>query len=284
MNWFIPAILCAVIFGVLGLYVRYLHLQNISEPAVILFSYFALSLPLLAIPLLKEGWPVPPAAFWPIAAAAAIGNCGGFYAKIKALQLSEASLVMPVLAVSPVVVIPVSALLLKEFPTAPAAAAMALAVVGCYMLTAGDNLAEPFKKIKAEAGVRWAFLTVGLWAFVANFDKLALEKSSVASYPFYVCALMTLMIFPFFVKRASSIRKGDIKYLIGCGVLNAALFMTHIAALELTKVSYLIAVKRSGVLIAVAGGILLFKEKERLRRLAAAAVIIAGNALLYLFA
>jgi len=283
MNWFIPASLCAIIFGVLGLYVRYLHLQNISEPSVILFSYFAFALPLLLIPFLKEGAPLPPPGFWPVAAAAAIGNCVGFYASIKALKHSEASLIMPILAMSPIFVIPVSALLLGEFPTAPAAAAMMLTVGGCYMLTAGKNLAEPLKKISDERGVRWAFLTVGLWAFVANFDKLALEKSSVASYPFYVCALITLMTFPFFMKRSASIKKKDIKYLLGCGILNAALFMTHMAALELTKVSYLIALKRSGVLIAVAGGLLLFKEKERIRRLGAAAVIIAGNALLYLF-
>jgi drug/metabolite transporter (DMT)-like permease len=283
MNWFIPATLCAVIFGVLGLYVRYLHLRNISDPSVILFSYFAFALPVLAIPLLKEGLSAPQAGFWPIALAAAIGNCGGFYANIKSLEHSEASLVMPVLAVSPVFVIPVSAVLLKEFPTGPAAGAMALTVAGCYILTAGENLAAPFKKIKSETGVRWAFLTVGLWAFVANFDKLALEKSSAASYPFYVCALITLITLPFFLRRISSVKKSDIKYLTGCGLLNAALFMTHMAALQLTKVSYLIAVKRSGVLIAVAGGILLFKEKERLRRLAAAGVIIAGNGLLYLF-
>jgi len=283
MNWFLPAGMCAVIFGILGLYVRYLHINNISEPSVILFSYFAFSLPILLIPALKEGFPAPAAGFWPIAAAAASGNLIGFYSSIKALKHSEASLVMPILAMSPLFVIPVSAVLLKEFPSPAAGAAMLLTAFGCYMLTAGKNLAEPFKKLSGEKGVKWAFLTVGVWAFVANFDKLALEKSSIESYPFYVSALVALLALPFFLKNSSKIKRSDIKYLAGCGILNAGLFMTHMAALALTKVSYLIAVKRSGVLIAVAGGILLFGEKERFRRLGASAVIIAGNVMLYIF-
>jgi len=43
-----------------------------------------------------------------------------------------------------------------------------------------------------------------------------------------------------------------------------------------------IAVKRSGVLIGVLGGIIFFREKEPVKRLFAAAIILAGNIMLYL--
>ncbi|MBA3052724.1 MAG: EamA family transporter [Candidatus Omnitrophota bacterium] len=282
MHWIIISGLCAVFFGVQGVYIRYLHLKNISSTEAILFSYFSFALPFLMVPAIKEGFGAIQPGFWQWTILTSTGALAGFYCSIKALKYSEASLVMPVLALSPLLVIPVSALMLKEFPSATALISMLIIVIGCYVLASGGNLAAPFKMIAEEKGVRWALLTIVIWSFVASADKIALGRSSVAVYPFIEAAFITLLLLPLLFKI--KIKLKELKYLFVCGALNAGLFMTHMAALAVTpRVSYLIAIKRSGILISVVGGLLLFREKDRIRRLSAAVIIIAGNVMLYIF-
>jgi len=282
MTWIFPAVLCAIFFGGQGVFVRYLHLKKISGTPVILFSYFLFSLPILFIPAAEAGFQPILKGFWPVSFLVAAGNVAGFYAYINALKFSEASLVLPVLATSPLFVIPAGILILGETPAPGALGAILIIVAGCYILTCGKNLLEPFKKIKEERGIRWAFFTVLVWAVVANLDKIALAKSSVKIYPFLVSLEITILAMPVFFKGLQTITKRNIKFLIGCGFFNAGVFLTHIAALALTKVSYLISVKRSGVLIGILGGIIFFREKEPARRVLAAVIILAGNILLYL--
>ncbi|MEA2081206.1 MAG: EamA family transporter [Elusimicrobiota bacterium] len=268
-------------FGVQGLYVRGLHLKQIGSSETILFSYFAFAMPILMVPALKEGFGAIQPGFWQWAIFTSTGALAGFYSSIKALEYSETSLVMPVLALSPLFVIPVSAIMLKELPSVTALISMIIIVIGCYMLASGKNLYAPIRMIAREKGVRWALLTVIIWSFVASADKIALGRSSVAIYPFIESAFITLLLLPLLFKI--KIKLKELKYLFVCGALNAGLFITHMAALSVTpRVSYLITIKRSGILISVIGGILIFKEKSPMQRLIAAIIIISGNTLLYL--
>jgi len=281
MPWIFPAVLCAIFFGGQGVYVRYLHLKKISGSTVILFSYFLFSLPFLLIPAAHTGFQPILKGFWPVSLLVAAGNVAGFYAYINALKFSETSLILPILATSPLFVIPAGILILGEKPSAEALGAILIIVAGCYILTCGKNLLEPFKKLKEERGIRWAFFTVLVWAVVANLDKIALAKSSVQIYPFLVSLEITILAIPVFFKGLKTITKKNIKFLAVCGLFNAGVFLTHVAALALTKVPYLISVKRSGVLIGILGGVVFFREKEPVRRIFAAVIILAGNILLY---
>jgi len=281
MPWIVPAVLCAVFFGSQGIYVRYLHLKKISNPFLIFFAFFAFSLPVLIIPVLIKGIRIESGFFIP-AIFAAVGNVIGFYSYVKALEFSDASLVLPILATSPLFTIPVSIFLLGEVPSGRAFLSIILIICGCYILTSGDRILEPIKKFKEEKGVRFAFLTVFVWAFVANIDKVALNHSDIYSYPFLASSLITIISLPLVYRYFKEINSKNFLALLGCGVLDAGVFLTHVWALALTKVAYLISVKRSGVLIGVLGGIIFFKEKEPAKRILAAGIILAGNVLLYL--
>ncbi|MCD6413937.1 MAG: EamA family transporter [Elusimicrobia bacterium] len=282
MSWFFYAVACAVFFGGQGLYIRYLHLKNIADSKIIFFSVFLFSLPILFIPTIGTHFAPLQKGFWLYATLAAGGNLAGFYSYIKAFEFTETSLAQPIFATSPIFVIPVGFFILGEKPSLRGGAAIFIIVVGCYILTSGKNLLEPFKKIKNNKGIRWAFLAVLIWSFVANIDKVALQKSSARIYPFIASLEITIMSIPFVFTRLKTITKKAIPYLVAVGGIDAGIFLTHMYALTLTKVSYLIAVKRSGLLIGVVGGILLFREKEPARRILASAVILAGNILLYL--
>ena len=63
-------------------------------------------------------------------------------------------------------------------------------------------------------------------------------------------------------------------FAIGIGV--AAMTMLHFAALALTQVAYMVAVKRSSLLVSVIIGRVFFEERGLRRRLPGAAIMFAG--------
>ncbi|MCH8317165.1 MAG: EamA family transporter [Bacteroidetes bacterium] len=64
--------------------------------------------------------------------------------------------------------------------------------------------------------------------------------------------------------------------LLGLGLFSALTFICHMTALSLTLVAYLVAIKRSSVILGVLFGYFIFKEKNISSRLVGAAIMVTG--------
>jgi len=124
-----------------------------------------------------------------------------------------------------------------------------------------------------------------VWSVTANVDKLAVRASSPSAYAFWFHLVMSVLMVPF-LSRSRNVTKapgdsspggvGLLLGLAGVGVLQALLAGTQMYAILRTDVTYVIAVKRSGMVVSVLMGGLLLGEQSPGRRFVASLIILAG--------
>src|SRR5690606_18639070 len=103
-------------------------------PALAGWALFTGSLPVLLPWLLLAGLPDVQGAFWPAWGAAVAINLGASYLLLSALRLGDLGLTYPLLALTPVFVVPLERWLLGGWPGKGGLAGIALVVTGVYLL------------------------------------------------------------------------------------------------------------------------------------------------------
>lgn len=133
---------------------------------------------LVALPLTLLPGPAPQ---WPgllqALIATALVNGLAFWAYGRALALGELSLVVPLLNLSPLVLLISAWLMLGETPGPASLAGMVLIVLGALRLGATDG-AIPQEGLLAAPGARWMLLVAVLWGIGAGIDKVGVRASS----------------------------------------------------------------------------------------------------------
>jgi len=131
------------------------------------------------------GMPKVSISFWWFFAVVAVLNVVIELCDNKASKIEEASIVAPLQGLTPVLVIPISLLMLDEFPTMWGLIGIVVAVFGVYILAlkrsddgSAEGLLFPWKRLFQSGGARFAVLTALFGALALNFDKLAVVESS----------------------------------------------------------------------------------------------------------
>ncbi len=133
-----------------------------------------------------------------------------------------------------------------------------------------------------KAGVPLMLLVAAIWSISAVYDKVATVASSPAFYTTFFSLAFALAYAPLFVlgmrKRPPDLATWPRLLLLG--LFTAIMILSQFAALEMTVASYVIAIKRAGMVLAVVFGYLFFKEKHLRARLTGAVLMAAGVAVL----
>jgi len=203
---------------------------------------------------------------------------------IKALKLSPLSLTLPFLSLTPVFLIVNSYLILGEKVSLSGAAGILLIVIGSYLLNISEmknGLLGPLKAIKREKG---SVLMIGvalLYSFTSSYGKMAIEHSSPLFFGISYFIALNIVFAPVGIMMG----KGDLKHFIEQkkyklllipGLFYSLMVITHMTAMSLTKVAYMISVKRASLLIGVVYGYLMFQEEHIRGRFFGAALMLAG--------
>lgn len=287
--WQINASLCALSYAGQNLVVKALTRRSIDAKTVLWFL-FAAAVPVLAVFYVFLASPNYTALF-PVYLAAGVGiNLVAFYGYVRAIELADVSLVAPLLSLSPLFMLLTSWVMLSEIPDGKGLIGILVVVVGTYFLAGGEaglNL-DPLLRLVEDPGPRWALLVAFLWSITANIDKLCVEASSPLAYTFWFHLLFTLCFTPIYLylrndaeedRNASSAEGSFVVVGIGLlavGVLQALMVVAQMTALTATNVTYVIAIKRAGMLVSVLGGGLLLDEEDFLRRFLAALLVLTG--------
>jgi drug/metabolite transporter (DMT)-like permease len=210
---------------------------------------------------------------------------------VRAIELADVSLVAPLISLSPLFMLLTSWLMLSETPDNLGLAGIVLVVVGTYFLAGGQsNFAlAPLVKLVEEPGTRWALTVAILWSITANIDKLTVQASSPLTYTFWFHLVFTVAFTPIFLMLKSewTLIEGQsseedpgvtwlILILLSVGLFQAILTAAQMLAVIMTNVTYVIAIKRAGMLITVLGGGLFFDESHLSRRFVAALLVLVG--------
>lgn len=203
---------------------------------------------------------------------------------IKALKLSPLSLTLPFLSFTPLFLILNSYLILGEKVSLAGAAGILLIVSGGYLLNIGEmknGLLGPLKAVRRETGSLLMICVALLYSFTASFGKLAIEHSSPLFFGISYFIGLNIVFTPIALIMCKKdlkpfLREKEYQRLFVPGFFYAVMVITHMTAMSLTKIAYMISVKRVSLLIGIVYGYLLFQEEHIRGRFLGALLMFAG--------
>jgi len=252
------------------------------DPYVVAWGWVFFSIPLFGAGLLIDGIPPLGPPFW-MALAISTGLLTFalvFY--FKAFKYSDLSIAVPMLAFTPLFLLFTSPLILGEFPGFWGIIGVLLIVIGSYVLHLKEsrkNLWEPFRRLIREKGVRYMLMVAVLFSISGNLDKVGVVHSSAFMWllmlNFALTVTLSVLMFrnvPDFGRQI----KGAWPYLVAVGTCSAIALIFQMTAIRMTLVPYLIAVKRTSVIMTSLFGLIVLKEKGFRERLIGVALMVAG--------
>jgi drug/metabolite transporter (DMT)-like permease len=270
-------------------------------------SFFCTGLFLLFISCSK-GIPATGSQFIFAVAATTLLNIVATTLTFRALASSDISLAMPMLSFTPLFLVGTSALILHELPSLAGSAGIIIIVTGSYVLNTAEGhtrLLDPFRAMIAHPGVLSMLVVAFLYAITVNFDKMVVQNSDTV---FGSCMVFLLLGLAFllisFLKSGSFVsfftnphliihaKSSDSPILWKRSLLVPFVFIGSIVTIEAVVINlaytmqivpYVIAIKRMSIILMVVYGVYGFKEKEIMRRLAGASLMVFGAILILLF-
>jgi drug/metabolite transporter (DMT)-like permease len=213
-------------------------------------------------------------------------NAVAFWAYGRALARGDLSLVLPLINLSPLVLLLSGWLLLGERPSAAAAGGVILLVLGALLLGRGVS---PGARLITSPGARPMLLVALLWGVAAAFDKLGVRAGgSLLWVVLFNLTVAAPLLLPLPAPWRSSAVQPSARpgkppwpaalvalFLIG-GALGAVGMIAHMEALRFTAVVHVIAIKRLSTLWSALAGVAWLGEPRGSLRLPAAALMLAG--------
>lgn len=246
---------------------------------------------LVAIPLALLPAPAPklPSLLLALAVTAMVNGLA-FWAYGRALSRGQLSLVVPLLNLSPLVLLVSGWLLLGEKPGPGAMVGMVCIVAGALRLGATD---DGSRGLFAAPGARWMLLVALLWGVGASVDKVGLKSSSTFAWVvgLNVVVGVPLLLSALVAGEAQHLApssadepfwRGSRGLLLLFGLLSAVGMVLQMEAVQRTAVLHVIAIKRMSTLLSAAAGGFLLGENRPGLRLPAVALMLAGAVLVLL--
>jgi drug/metabolite transporter (DMT)-like permease len=207
---------------------------------------------------------------------------------IKALKISPLSLTLPFLSFTPVFLIGVSYLVLGEQVSLRGGFGILLLALGSYTLNLTEirkGFFEPLKSIARDRGSVLMILVAIIYSVTGPLGKMAIEHSSPLFFGITYFAVLTLVFTPVALWFGRSEVKqfftsGAFKRLAVPGFFSSCMIISHMIAISLVQVAYMISIKRISILIGVLYGYVLFREQNIKERFLGALLMIAGFVLI----
>jgi drug/metabolite transporter (DMT)-like permease len=207
---------------------------------------------------------------------------------VKALKISPLSLTLPFLSLTPVLLIVVSYLILGEKVSLQGSIGIVVLATGGYTLHLHEikkGLWMPIVAIRREKGSLLMIAVAIIYSITATLGKMAIEHSSPLFFGItYFCAAAVLFA-PIALwmgrhEMKQFIFTGQYKRLFFPGLFYSIMIVSHMTALNLTKVAYMISVKRISLVIGVLYGYFLFRETDIGERVFGALLMLTGFVLI----
>ncbi len=263
--WFILSILTAGFYAVTGAWSK--QVTNYVNRYTATWSIFTFGIPVILLSFSFAGMPesIGSKFFWAMPGSLFL-NMAGFTMFVTALKISPLSLTYPFLAFSPVFLILTGFIFLGEMPDASGIGGIIMVTAGAYIINIKkeeSGILDPIKAIGREKGSLLMLVVAFIWSFAAVFDKVAV----LASSPFFYLTIFNVgffLVYMIFLKRVNpgfiSEVKENFSKLFILGFLSGLTVIFQMVAIKLAFVSYVIAIKRSGMILTLLIGGVYFKE------------------------
>ena len=252
------------------------------DPEIVAWGWMFFTLPFLYAFLFFEVVPPLGFSFWPYVAVVTVILTAASICFFRAIHVSEISISIPMLAFTPVFLLVTSPIMLGEFPRPAGLIGIFLIVFGAYVLNFNDHKKGyfvPFKSLLKEKGPRYMLAVAVLYSIGANIDKIVVANYSPIIYLSAVNTCVSIALFIFVLRKSKNISR-QIKsvwpYLFLMGAATTIAFLCQMAAIKMAIVPYVIAIKRTSIIISTLFSFWLFKEKGFKERITGVILMIVG--------
>jgi drug/metabolite transporter (DMT)-like permease len=216
---------------------------------------------------------------WALIAASALFETGYVFALTSAYAAGDLSLVYPVARGSAaLIVVPLAITVLGERPSPFGLLGIGLVLGGVF---GGD--ASAFRRAPLMPGRRrallLALLTGSMTAGYSLVNKVGVGLMPVPLYAYLVFLINVVLVYVIMWARGGTVtilRGGLTARTALMGALMLAAYLAVLSAMSLAPVSYVVAAREVGVVVAALLGTLVLREPHSRRRLIAAVVIFLG--------
>jgi drug/metabolite transporter (DMT)-like permease len=232
--------------------------------------------------------------FWTAIGIGGTLNVVAYSLYVKAIQISDLSLITPLSALTPLFLLVTSPLIVKEIPTMWDGVGVFLVVMGSYILNLQSQDADYFAPLKAmvtNKGSRMMIVVAFIWSITSTFDKIGVQNSSPLFWAIALFSYIAIGILPSVLwgrrsekhsgKRSEKQRllpmlRQTWKLLLFAGIANGIAVGSQMVAVGIAPVTQVIAVKRMSALFSVGFGVWIFGEKGWRERILGAGVMVLG--------
>jgi len=189
----------------------------------------------------------------------------------KALRLTDISLSVPFLALTPIFLIVTGFLLLGERISPQGMAGIGLIAFGVYSINIKEmqhGILQPIRSVFRNKGSLYMILVAMLYSITSAVSKRALLQSSPQAIPFIYNSFLSLAMAPiiFYRVKNKTTSLAGIKrraLLFGLlGLFSAISSIFYFSSVALANVAYSISIKRLSLLMSVGYGWLFFRERD----------------------
>lgn len=249
------------------------------------FSLFII-FPIFIIIIFLQGMPDFTGKFWmsllyktPLMIVAYI-----FY--IKAHKYGELSLISPLLALTPVIILIIAPFLIGQKANIGGTLGVGLIVIGAYVLNFGsskEGFWVPFTKIFNDKGAKFMMLAASIWAMTSVIDAMGVSGvkgnnlQAGSSWALFTNVALVAVLTPFVAGRIKKItEKSERKKFFLSGAFMGAAEICQMVAMTMLLAVYVNAIKRLSIVLNVIAGAVIFKEKDVRYRLIGSVIMLIG--------
>ena len=252
-----------------------------------LLFYNLITLPFLLFGFLFYEIPSASSYFYIVVFINAIVWSIAIFLLMRSLETSDLSVSIPILSFTPIFLLLVSYILLKEFPSLQGLIGILIVVAGSYTLNISSiksGYFEPIKSIFVKKGF-YMLIAAFLFSITASLAKIGINLSNPAYFMFVHYLFTSLILTTLFFNKINENKKqikANFKYFLIIGISVAFSEILAATAFTLTIVPYVISLKRINVIFSVLIGFLLFKEKHFKESITGSIIMFIGALLITL--
>jgi drug/metabolite transporter (DMT)-like permease len=263
--------------------------RKTADPLFIICATHGL-LSLVCVPACLLCWGGLPGEFWANIAICAILAVAGNALIVKAVELSDLSVLGPINAYKAVVSLIPGMILLHEMPGVGGLAGIALIVGGSYFLvdrSGTESSGGVFARLFSDRGVQYRLAALVLSAIEAVFLKKALLVSS----PLITFVFWAVLGFGVALAAMMVLKSGELGHEVGIFkasrreylllfVTTGVMQLCTLVSFQALQVGYALALFQTSSLISVILGYRFFQERHVFQRLVGSGVMVAGAVLI----
>lgn len=277
------ALLVAVLTGVRSVYSRVTARE--TDEYVSSWAVRAFAIPAILIVLAIDGVPSVQPVFYPLIVLSGTLGTAATILAMRAYKVSDASLVTPLTALSPALVLITEPILTGNAASPTGIIGVLLLAFGAYFLERGKGeILEPFKKLAKNRGVQFMFGVVAIHAITSPVDQLGVNATGAVFWSLTLHLALTTLLMPIMAIRTDGWQqevKQAWKPLVFIGVISGLSSVFQMLAITETLVVYVTGLKRLSIPLGVVLAHYMFDDEDNLRgRLLGSLIMVVGTVLI----